>query len=108
MGCPTHVVTPSKLKYHFKYELNEAQFSICRSAYAYMGIKSHFPATTSPQGVTNLRIKTVSKQQIAPSTVSSTAPTVSTTTAAATKLSVTKPTEHTSIGGISVGNKNAG
>ncbi|XP_012285507.1 uncharacterized protein LOC105702483 isoform X3 [Orussus abietinus] len=45
------------------------------------------PTTTSPQGVTNLRIKTVNKQQV-PATVP-------------------RPTEHTSIGGISVGNNTA-
>ncbi|XP_017788953.1 PREDICTED: uncharacterized protein LOC108571427 [Habropoda laboriosa] len=78
IGCPTHVVTPT---------------------------------STSPQGVTNLRIKTVSKQQITPSvssnvgaTTGTATPTVTTTTA---RLTITKPTEHTSIGGISVGNKNA-
>ncbi|XP_025159668.1 uncharacterized protein LOC105187905 isoform X3 [Harpegnathos saltator] len=43
-------------------------------------------ATTTPQGVTNLRIKTVSKQQIA-------------------SQSTVKPAEHTSIGGIAVGCK---
>ncbi|XP_053982291.1 uncharacterized protein LOC128878260 isoform X1 [Hylaeus volcanicus] len=64
------------------------------------------PTTTSPQGVTNLRIKTVSKQ-IAPVVVSAPTSTVSTTTGAITKVSVAKPTEHTSIGGISVGNKNS-
>lgn len=74
-------------------------------------------ATTSPQGVTNLRIKTVSKQQIT-STVSSTSATINTTTgtipptvtvtATATRLAITKPTEHTSIGGISIGSKNSG
>lgn len=42
------------------------------------------PTTTNPQGVTNLRIKNVSKQT----------------------QSAAKPTEHTSIGGISVGSKN--
>ncbi|CAL7950827.1 unnamed protein product [Xylocopa violacea] len=83
-----------------------------------LGSSTHVvtPTTTSPQGVTNLRIKTVSKQQILPA-VSSTTPTVSTTTgtatptiavtAATTRLTITKPTEHTSIGGISVGIKNA-
>ncbi|XP_032672689.1 uncharacterized protein LOC116844778 isoform X2 [Odontomachus brunneus] len=45
------------------------------------------PTTTTPQGVTNLRIKTVNKQQINQSTV--------------------KPAEHTSIGGIAVGCKTA-
>ncbi|XP_076284718.1 relative of woc [Lasioglossum baleicum] len=66
------------------------------------------PTTTSPQGVTNLRIKTVSKQQITP-VVSSTVTTINANTGTATtsRLSMTKPTEHTSIGGISVGNKNA-
>ncbi|XP_076241418.1 relative of woc isoform X2 [Calliopsis andreniformis] len=73
-----------------------------------VGCSTHVvtPTTTSPQGVTNLRIKTVSKQQITQS-VTSTAAIVSSTTGTATKLSVTKPTEHTSIGGISVGSKNA-
>lgn len=47
------------------------------------------PTTTSPQGVTNLRIKTVSKQQQQPTPIA------------------VRPTEQTSIGGISVGNKNA-
>ncbi|XP_046474526.1 uncharacterized protein row isoform X2 [Neodiprion pinetum] len=58
------------------------------------------PTTTSPQGVTNLRIKTVPKQQQQqqqqqqqpqqkPAPI------------------IVRPTEHTSIGGISVGNKNA-
>ncbi|XP_015432341.1 PREDICTED: uncharacterized protein LOC107188550 isoform X2 [Dufourea novaeangliae] len=64
------------------------------------------PTTTSPQGVTNLRIKTVSKQQITPS-VSPTVTTIGTNAGTTTRLSITKPTEHTSIGGISVGNKNA-
>ncbi|CAK9827128.1 Pogo transposable element with ZNF domain [Anthophora retusa] len=82
IGCPTHVVTPT---------------------------------STSPQGVTNLRIKTVSKQQIT-TPVSSTPTNVgvttgtgigtATATTTTTRLTVTKPTEHTSIGGISVGNKN--
>jgi len=45
-------------------------------------------ATTTTQGVTNLRIKTVSKPTANQSTV--------------------RPTEHTSIGGIAVGNKNTG
>ena len=77
-----------------------------------LGCPTHVvtPTTTSPQGVTNLRIKTVSKQQIAQTVVASTAVTASTTTgtitATATRLTVTKPTEHTSIGGISVGSKN--
>lgn len=47
----------------------------------------YFSATTTPQGTTNLRIKTVGKQ-----TVNSTV----------------KPTEHTSIGGIIIGSKNTG
>ncbi|XP_014481960.1 PREDICTED: uncharacterized protein LOC106748192 isoform X2 [Dinoponera quadriceps] len=51
------------------------------------------PTTTTPQGVTNLRIKTVSKQT---QQVSQQQPTA-----------VTKPAEHTSIGGISVGCKTA-
>ncbi|XP_026830273.1 uncharacterized protein LOC105286543 isoform X4 [Ooceraea biroi] len=46
-------------------------------------------ATTSSQGVTNLRIKTMNKQQTQ------------------TNQPTQKPTEHTSIGGISVGSKNA-
>lgn len=46
------------------------------------------PASTTTQGVTNLRIKTVSKQTTNQSTV--------------------RPTEQTSIGGISVGSNNAG
>ncbi|KAK9308059.1 hypothetical protein QLX08_001790 [Tetragonisca angustula] len=83
-----------------------------------LGSSTHVvtPTTTSPQGVTNLRIKTVSKQQIT-STVSSTSATINTTTgtipptvtvtATATRLAITKPTEHTSIGGISIGSKNS-
>lgn len=43
---------------------------------------------TTSQGVSNLRIKTVGKQIVNQSAV--------------------KPTEHTSIGGISIGNKNTG
>lgn len=82
-----------------------------------LGCSTHVvtPTTTSPQGVTNLRIKTVSKQQITP-TVSSTSATINATTGTTTptvtattttRLAITKPTEHTSIGGISVGSKNA-
>jgi len=48
-------------------------------------------ATTSTQSVTNLRVKTMNKQQ----TPNQPNP-------------VQKPTEQTSIGGIAVGNKNAG
>jgi len=48
-------------------------------------------ATTSTQGVASLRIKTMNKQQ----TPNQSNP-------------VQKPTEQTSIGGIAVGNKNAG
>lgn len=44
-------------------------------------------ATTSPQGVTNLRIKSINKSGV-PTTI--------------------KPTEQNSIGGISVGVKNTG
>ncbi|XP_076643086.1 uncharacterized protein LOC143353529 [Halictus rubicundus] len=64
------------------------------------------PTTTSPQGVTNLRIKTVSKQQITP-VVSSPVTAINANPGTAARLPMTKPTEHTSIGGISVGNKNA-
>lgn len=39
-------------------------------------------------------------------TTGTTTPTVTATTT--TRLAITKPTEHTSIGGISVGSKNAG
>lgn len=45
-------------------------------------------ASTTTQGVQNLRIKTVSKQTA--------------------NQAIVRPTEHTSIGGIAVGNKNAG
>lgn len=45
-------------------------------------------ATTTPQGVTNLRIKTVNKSQ--------------------GNQTRSKPTEQTSIGGISVGTKTTG
>lgn len=84
-----------------------------------LGCSTHVvtPTTTSPQGVTNLRIKTVSKQQVT-STVPSTSATINTTTgtisstitvsATTTKLAIAKPTEHTSIGGISVGKSAAG
>ncbi|XP_024946779.1 uncharacterized protein LOC107273670 isoform X2 [Cephus cinctus] len=51
------------------------------------------PTTTSPQGVMNLRIKTVNKQQQQQQQTN--------------QQPVTRPTEHTSIGGIAVGNKNA-
>ncbi|XP_078053044.1 relative of woc [Augochlora pura] len=74
-----------------------------------VGCSTHVvtPTTTSPQGVTNLRIKTVNKQQITP-VVSSTVTTINANPGASARLSsMTKPTEHTSIGGISVGNKNA-
>nr|XP_012142642.1 PREDICTED: uncharacterized protein LOC100881864 isoform X4 [Megachile rotundata] len=73
-----------------------------------LGCSTHVvtPTTTSPQGVTNLRIKTVNKQQMAPA-VTPTSTTVSMSTEATTRLTITKPTEHTSIGGIAVGSKSS-
>ncbi|XP_026666788.1 uncharacterized protein LOC108632966 isoform X1 [Ceratina calcarata] len=77
------------------------------------------PTTTTPQGVTNLRIKPANKQQIAPSasslsivntTTGTTTPTMTVTvtpTAVKSKITVTKPTETTSIGGILIGKTTA-
>lgn len=76
------------------------------------------PTTTTPQGVTNLRIKTVNKQQIAAAASSSTVNTTTRTTtptmtvavtptSASTRIAIAKPTETTSIGGILIGKTTA-